>query len=212
MMIQATVIGDVVGSRREASRTTLHARLTRVLERVNVDLAPVTPLRVTVGDEYQGCFASVAAAVAATLRLRLWLAPDVEVRHGIGWGGVEVLEEAPRVEDGPGWWAAREAIETVTRYEADPAMRRLRTAYERAPDSVDGPDPAVVNAALMMRDQLLAGLAPASLSVLDGMLRDMSQRDLAHDLGVSPSAVSQRIRRDGLAVLAEADRRLGGVR
>ncbi|MGZ4476173.1 MAG: SatD family protein [Nocardioides sp.] len=211
-MTQATVIGDVVGSRKEASRATLHARLTTVLERVNAELDPTTPLRVTVGDEYQGCFASVGAAVAATLRLRLWLAPEVEVRHGIGWGAVEVLEESPRVEDGPGWWAARAAIETVSRYEADPSLRRLRTAYERAADVPDGADPAMVNAALMTRDELLAGLAPASLSVLDGMLRDMSQRDLAHDLGVSPSAVSQRIRRDGLAVLAEADRRLGAVR
>ena len=75
--------------------------------------------------------------------------------------------------------------------------------------TIHGP---TLNAALMTRDELLAALAPASLSVLDGMLQDMSQRDLAHDLGVSPSAVSQRIRRDGLAVLAEADRRLGAVR
>jgi len=208
----ATVIGDVIGSRKEASRTALHRRLSTALEQANAELAPTTPLRVTVGDEYQGCFDTVGAAVAAALRIRLWLAPEIEIRHGIGWGEVEVLSEEPRVEDGPGWWAARSAIEAVSGYEADPALRRLRTAYERADASVDGPDPALVNAALMARDELLANLRPASLSVLAGMLRGMSQRDLADDLGVSPSAVSQRIRRDGLAVLVHVDRTLGRPR
>ena len=37
----------------------------------------------------------------------LALLPVVDVRHGIGWGPVSVLGEEPRVEDGPGWWAAR---------------------------------------------------------------------------------------------------------
>src|SRR5687768_7521350 len=112
-MLLAAVIGDVVRSRRSPDRGALHTRLAAVLAEANAALDPVTPLRVTVGDEYQGGFASVTDAVRATLRLRLALAPDIDVRHGIGWGEVTVLQEQPRVEDGPGWWSAREAVRAV---------------------------------------------------------------------------------------------------
>lgn len=212
MVALATLIGDVVGSRRLADRDALHRLLVDALTQVNDELDPLTPLRVTVGDEYQGAFAAVGEAARATLRLRLLLAPEVDVRHGIGWGEVRTLSDAPRVEDGPGWWSAREAIERVARQQREPARVRLRTGYLPADGSIGAPDPAALDAALTARDELLGRLDPVSVSVLAGMLRGMSQRDLAHSLGISPSAVSQRVRRDGLAVLVDVDRSLGRVR
>jgi hypothetical protein len=204
-MAVATLIGDVVASRGAYDRAALHAALTGALERINVDLRPSTPLRVTVGDEYQGCFATLGDALRATLLLRVGLGTDaaaVDVRHGVGWGEVTILSRRPRVEDGPGWWAAREAIEAVAHAQTRAASRSLRTAYR-------GPGPAAVNAALVGRDQLLAGLDARSLSVLDGMLRGMSQQQIAQHLGVTPSAVSQRVRRDGLAAVVTIDELFG---
>ena len=174
-------------------------------------LRPVTPLRIMAGDDYQGCFVTVGAALQATLRLRLALGAEADIRHGIGWGSVSVLSAEPRVEDGPGWWEARSAIEEVEVAQAKPGSRGLRTAYRRAPKTV-GPDPDAVNAALVARDQLLAGAGTESLSVLAGMLAGMSQKAIAAELGISPSAVSQRIRRDGLAALIRVDELLGEVR
>jgi hypothetical protein len=200
----ATLIGDVVASRVAGDRAALHDALTGALDTANRELDPTVALRITVGDEYQGCFASVGDALRAALRLRLMLQPGVDVRHGVGWGEVEVLSEEPRVEDGPGWWAARAAIEEVHAAESRAAFRGLRTAYERA-EGAGGPDPAAVNAALVARDQLLAGVGADSLSVVSGMLRNVSQRQIAADLGVSASAVSQRIRRDGLAAVVRVD-------
>jgi hypothetical protein len=203
----ATLIGDVVASRGTRDRAALHAALTQALTRVNADLRPATPLRITVGDEYQGCFATLGDALRATLRLRVELgAAAVDVRHGLGWGEVTVLSRRPRVEDGPGWWAAREAVDAVARAQARAASRTLRTTYH-------GPEPAAVNAALVGRDELLAGLDARSLSVLDGMLRGMSQQQIAQRLGITPSAVSQRVRRDGLAAVVAIDEllaQLGG--
>ena len=119
----AAVIGDVVGSRDHADRPDLHVRLVgrlaeleellRAEERSGGEPLVVSPPRVTVGDEYQGIFTSVGVALRATRWLRISLLPDVDVRHGVGWGPVQVLEDEPRVEDGPGWWAAREAVESV---------------------------------------------------------------------------------------------------
>lgn len=209
----ATLIGDVVGSRRVARRRVLQDALDAALTRVNDELEPAVPLRITVGDEYQGCFLTVGQALAATLRLRLALAGLADVRHGIGWGDVEVFQTAPRVEDGPGWWAARAAIEDVELRGGRARSRTLRTKYERASEDSarTGPDPAPVNAALVLRDAMLAGLKPESLSVLDGLIRGVPRIDIAHRLGVTPSAVGQRIRGNALASIVAADELLRDV-
>lgn len=208
----ATVIGDVLGSREAADRGALHRALEHAVAAVNTEFHPVEPLRITVGDEYQGAFAGIGDALRAAFRLRLHLHASIEVavRHGIGWGPVHVLSDEPRVEDGPGWWAARAAIDAVHEAESRPTSRTLRTAYECA-EGYAGPDPAAINAALVARDQLLAGLGAESVSVVVGMLEGMSQRHLAEQLGVSPSAVSQRIRRDGLAALVRVDELFAGI-
>ena len=204
----ATVIGDVVGSRHATSRVDLHDRLTRLVASVNADAAPVTPLRITVGDEYQGAFASVGAALAAVRRIQRAAGGDIDLRHGIGWGEVSVLADEPRVEDGPGWWAAREAIEAVAADQQRAGLRHLRTAY-RCASGETGPAVEAVNAALMLRDQAYGALAPRSVSVLHGLMDGRSQRDIAEAEGVSPSAISQRVRHDGIAVILAADELLG---
>ena len=113
---------------------------------------------------------------------------------------VALLDADQPVEDGPGWWAARAAIEQVEASARRAATRHARTAYALA-DGQAGPDPHAVNAALLGVDQLLGGLSDRSWSVLRGLLSGRSQRELADDLGVSASAVSQRVRHDGLGVV-----------
>jgi hypothetical protein len=208
-MTATTLIGDLIGSRSSADRRRLHRRFADVLDRVNTELRPPTPVRMQVGDEYQGVFATLGDALHASLLVRLALLPDADVRHGIGRGPVEVLSEDPRVEDGPGWWAARAAIERVEDAEGRPGERSLRTAYVATSDPAERDEAvaaqeAAVNAALVLRDHLVSGLSPRSVSVLRGLLDGASQRDLAEALGISPSAVSQRVRGDGLGAVIAA--------
>jgi hypothetical protein len=217
----ATLLGDIIGSRGFRDRRDLHVRLVGRLDELNDLLRAeeretggsllVSPLRVTAGDEYQGTFTDLGGALRATGWLRLALLPDVDVRHGLGWGPVEVLDEEPRVEDGPGWWAARAAVVDVEEQATRAGHRRRRTAYHRA-DGYDGPDPDAVNAALLLRDELLGGLSDRSLGVLRGLLAGRTQREIAEKAGVSASAVSQRVRNDGLAALVASERLLGGLR
>ena len=204
-MTATTLIGDLIGSRGSTDRRRLHATFAAVLDRINTELRPPTPVRMQVGDEYQGVFASLGDALHASLTVRLAMLPGADVRHGIGRGSIEVLSEEPRVEDGPGWWAARAAIGRVEDAERRPGERSLRTAYVAAHDAaVPGSEEAAVNAALVLRDHLVGGLSERSLSVLRGLLVGESQRDLAEALGISPSAVSQRVRADGLAAIIAA--------
>jgi DNA-binding transcriptional LysR family regulator len=206
----ATLIGDLIGSRRVADRGALHDRLAGALAEANEGFAPTTPLRITLGDEFQGTFASVGAALQVALRLRLAMLPEFDLRHGIGWGPVRLLEREPRVEDGPGWWVARDALTLVESAEGRPSSRDRRTAYLRV-DDAGGPDPAAVGALLVLIDSALARLSERSLSVLRDLMAGTSQREIAERLGVSPSAVSQRVRGDGLAALVSADEMMGAV-
>lgn len=207
-MTATTLIGDLIGSRAAHDRRALHARFERALDDVNAMFSPPTPMRMQVGDEYQGIFSTLGDALSASLLVRLALLPEGDIRHGIGRGDVEVLGTSPRVEDGPGWWAARAAIERVEQAEARASTRTLRTAYV-ADDSA--PDEALVNASLLLRDELVTGLTERSLSVLRGLLAGTTQRDLAEELGISASAVSQRVRADGLGTILAAHELMGGL-
>jgi hypothetical protein len=207
----ATLIGDLVGSRTAADRQRLHARFAAVLAAANRDLAPVGRLRITVGDEFQGSFADLGAALHAAWRVRWALADQAELRFGLGWGPVRVLDPATLIEDGPGWWVARDAVEAVAAEAARPGRRHLRTAYRRAAD-VGGPESGPVNAALLCRDHLVGSLSPRSRRILARLVAGDSQAEVAEAEGISPSAVSQRVRRDGLAVIEAAQEMLEGTR
>lgn len=200
------VIGDVVASRRHPDRAALHRRLVAVLDDANRRHG--TDLRLTVGDEYQGTAPSLGVACALTLDLRLALLPEADVRHGIGWGPTAVLDADTGIEDGPGWWAARAAIEEVAAAQALPATRAVRTAV-RAAD--EGGAPGLIHAvaaALLGRDALLDGLDARGVSVVRGLLRGMTQQEIAAQEGISASAVSQRVRRHHAALIVAGARAL----
>src|SRR5690606_29785230 len=105
--VLATLLGDLVGSRGARDRAAVHGRVRAALARVNEQLSPVTPLRVTAGDEFQGTFDHLGAAVHAGLVIRLDLAPVTDVRLGLGWGAATVRAAAPGRQGGRGRWAAR---------------------------------------------------------------------------------------------------------
>src|ERR1700755_1298837 len=100
----ATLIGDIVGSRHVADRTAAHRNVSSALRDVADDA--IDPPAFTVGAEFQGSYPPVGQAIDAALPLRLTTAPDIDMRFGIGWGSVTVLDAGTGIQDGPGWWAA----------------------------------------------------------------------------------------------------------
>ncbi len=205
----ATVIGDLIGSRRSADRRAVHRAVTAALDHVAADVPPTTPLAITAGDEFQGTYATLGEAVHTTLLLQLRLLPEVPVRFGIGWGEVTVLDPERNTQDGPGWWAARDAIDEIEGAQQRSGLRLLRTAYHRSSDA--GPAPEPVNAALACRDHLLGLLDDRSLRILGGLMAGETRAALADREGISASAVSQRAARDGLDVVLFASRHLAHV-
>ncbi len=218
---RCVVIGDLVGSRGAPNRRALHRAVDKALVSVNAAVPAVTELRITVGDEFQGAYDTLGAAIEAALRVRLELLPSADVRVGIGRGPVQLLDAERGIEDGPGWWAARAAIEEVEQAAARAATRHLRTAYRPAPElsgasAADGPghgaDADAVNAALLCRDHLVGSLSQRSVRLLRGLMDPhTTQSELAGLEGISASAVSQRVRADGIGAVLAAEDLLRGL-
>jgi hypothetical protein len=203
----ATLIGDVVGSRQLADRAGVHRLLNEALR--DVADSAVDPPAFTVGDEFQGAFMSVGLAIDAALSLRLAVASEIDVRFGLGWGAVTMLDEVAGIQDGPGWWAAREAIEWTASAQRQPGLALVRTSFRAAAGTRTDLD--AINAALICRDHLLGSLDDRSTRIVKALLKNRTKKDIAAAEGISPSAVSQRAGRDGLDLIVLASEYLRSV-
>ncbi len=204
---RATLIGDIVGSRRAADRSELHLVVTSALHRIAA--GAIDPPAFTVGDEFQGGYPTVGAAIDAALSLRLAVAPEIDIRFGIGWGTVTILDADAGIQDGPGWWAARDAIRQTAEVQRQPGFTLVRTTFRASDHGRD--DVAAINAALLCRDHLLGSLDDRSLRIVQGLMNNKTKKQLAAEEGISASAVSQRAGRDGLDLIVLASQYLRGL-
>ena len=205
--VRAALIGDVVGSRRVADRPAVHVALNDALR--DVGAGAIDPPAFTVGDEFQGSYPTVGAAIDAALSIRLAVATHIDVRFGIGWGAVSVLDPERGIQDGPGWWAAREAIEWTAAAQRQPGLAMVRTSFRVGGE--DRTDADAINAALLCRDHLLGSLDERSIRIVKGLLTNQTKKDIAAAEGISASAVSQRAGRDGLDLIVVASQYLREV-
>ena len=142
------------------------------------------PFDRTVGDEVQAVYVDHAAAVLMALDLMRREGWSV----GIGVGAVDdPLPDASRAGAGPAFVLARHAVDRA----------KLRT--RPAPIAVEGADPARAGeceAVLTMLGSVGRRRTEAGWEVVDALRLDpqCSQEDLAHRLGISQQAVSQRLR------------------
>lgn len=206
--LTASVLGDLIGSRTLVDRAAAQRALTSALTAANDRVAAIEPLQPTVGDEFQGRFATVEAALTATLRVQLAMTATAAVRFGVGWGHLLVHdpERAPYGQDGPAWWAARAALDDIEHAaRARGAAAGAATGLRAADDAADPPTAArlaALRAMLACRDALVASSdardARLTLAVLDGA----SVTACARQEGISPSAVSQRLRAGPYALVA----------
>ena len=209
------VLGDIVGSRAHDERASLQAQVLSALRSANAMVPAIQELVPTIGDEFQGLYEDLAAALEATLLVRVNLIGTADVRFGVGAGDL-VLEpgpDSPFGQDGPAWWAARDAIGRA----APSAHRRaapqgLRTVFVdgRSPDDAPGaPEPsleALVNAFLCCRDELVGGMDERDARLLLALMQGDSRSAAAAAEGISTPAVSQRRIRNGSYAIEQARR------
>lgn len=209
------VIADIVASRRLADRTEAQRVFDEQIGRVESEY-PLADraLRPTVGDEQQGVYRTLGAALTSVLLLQLALPDGIEFRFGLGIGSIRRIDSEHReLSDGPGWWAAREAIEAAhTRQQR--AVPTSRTWIVGAPGQTEVMDTVITssNAYLLARDEIVARMSERERRLAYGRFGGLSQRVLAEQEGITQPAVSKALHSsganallDGLTLLKQGD-------
>ena len=141
------LIADIIRSRelpdRRRAQRVIHETLDRAAEGLKLTQRPYA----TVGDELQAVSATLADALALTMRTHLLLPDGLGLRFGIGVGAISEVEGAAGsgaggasgrpIQDGSAWWAAREAIEKAHHLQ-DAGRSFIRTWLRIHPDAVGG--------------------------------------------------------------------------
>ncbi|MCS6582294.1 SatD family protein [Curtobacterium citreum] len=203
------VIVDLVDSRTLEDRSAAQQDVERAFDST-ADITALDPLRATVGDEFQVIYATLTDALLATTAATLALPPTVQIRLGIGRGQVRTIGTGGAggpLQDGPGWWSARDAINETHRRE-DGRTAFLRSWYHDADDR-HGTTERLVNAYFLSRDHVVSRLAPRARRIALGLVQGRTQAQIAADEGITPSAVSQSVQKSGVAALVEGLRVLG---
>ena len=199
----AAVIGDLVGSRLHGDQSALFDSIKKTLEQVNLDIRPVQPLQMTIGDEFQAAYETIADALDACLMIRLRLASTCDVRFGIGWGEITEYDRslAPMAQSGTAWWNAREALDIVSKNVSLQGWPRgLRTWVIGIEPETD----ASCNAFLLCRDELLSAMDDRASYVTLGLILGHRQVDIVKKLGISQPSVSKRKQESGAAAILRA--------
>ncbi|KHK96135.1 hypothetical protein LK09_15930 [Microbacterium mangrovi] len=209
------VTADIIGSRALADRASAQRALEAAVTRVETDLPVVErPLRPTVGDEQQGVYPTLEAALGSLLLLRLALPDGIECRYGVGIGPIGAVASRAaatgEIPEGPGWWAAREAIDHVhgLQKRTVPGARTWVVAHESEPDAVHAAARRA-NAYLLARDQLVSDMTARARRLTYGRCLGRTQRELADSEQITQSAVSQTLAASGSAAVVEGFRLLG---
>jgi hypothetical protein len=208
-LVRVAMIVDLVGSRRHADRAWVHRSLVAALDATNRLVSFDQPMAPTLGDESQGRFMALDDALRASLLLRLLLPEGMDCRAGIGIGTVENLGVGAYgpIQDGPAWWAARDAIVEAKAREVGrtPTLRTWYEITDRPEFPVgDYPSPALVNAFLLTRDEVVSQMSQRSRRLLLGLMQGRSQSEMASAEGITQSAVSQSLRRSGAAAVVSS--------
>lgn len=203
--MSVAVIADIVGSRRLRDREHAQRQLDDAIARVEIDLPLATaPLTPTVGDEQQGLYPSLPAALASVLLLRLSFPEGLCCRFGVGIGDVGTIAGASGdVPEGPGWWAAREAIDTIhdMQRRAAPTARTWIVAATEEDGGMAAADVAVANAYVLARDEIVGAMTERARRLTRGRCLGITQHELAVAEGISQSAVSQTLTAAGASAI-----------
>ncbi|MBS1673414.1 MAG: hypothetical protein JSS74_05550 [Actinobacteria bacterium] len=204
--MDVAVIADIVGSRRLQDRAEAQRAFEAAIAQAEIDLPLADePLRPTAGDELQGRYASLEAALASLLLVQLALPPEHELRFGVGVGDVHEIGRgagSAALQDGPGWWAARNAI-GIVHARQQRAVPTARTWIVGGGEQDESMRTAIdlANAYVLARDELVVRMSPRERRLVYGRALGRTQTELAAAEGISQPAVSQALASAGAAAV-----------
>ncbi|MCC5895548.1 MAG: hypothetical protein JJU16_08830 [Alkalibacterium sp.] len=128
--LSIALIADIIASKKMTQRAQIQEILVSIITKINKRFASdiESNLTITLGDEFQGIIGSIETAFLIIdlisldfqLQTKKQLGEEVTLRWGIGLGRLSTPIKNRKVSigtDGPAYWYAREAIESVHQYD-----------------------------------------------------------------------------------------------
>lgn len=177
---------DMRSSRRIRDRERAQEQFLQVMESLNRESAPSIQARfiVTHGDEAQGMLKrEFSPNVLAVMERAMEGVYPVELRFGIGMGTLSTPLQPDAIGmDGQAWYAASRALDLAR-------SRRKHVMFSGFGEQTDEQLCALANLLLHLRN----GWSPEQRRAIELVDAGMMQSAAAEALGVSESAVSQRL-------------------
>lgn len=199
-MIYFAVIGDIIASRKIKDRNLFQNRLKETLNEINADYQDdlASAFVVTLGDEFQGLLKCADHLLEITDKIKFMLEP-VELRYGIGVGSIDTEIDvcSSTGADGPAYWCARNAINTIHNRNDYKKSKIMIEAWEET-DFME-----LVNESLRLCDYTESKWRKTQkelvkTSVLNfGYDTKVPQKELAILLGITAQTVNSKIQSTG---------------
>lgn len=201
------LIGDIVHSRNVNDRNALQRKFSAACARLNAEaerLGLVSPLTITLGDEFQAVFKTSTRLWECILRLEAAMAP-LEIRFAVGVGTITtaIRNDSAIGMDGPAFYATRAAMDQLRK-----AGGRYHLAGLLA-------DEVFINAVLALLGRNRMKWRASRVLILASLLQGKTVSEISKLTKTSEQAVYRNIR-DGaldtiLALLAGITERINSV-
>ena len=189
------VIGDVVKSRELPDRSRFQQQLRSSIGRVNEEFSSsiASNFVLTIGDEFQGLLKRVDNIPQMLAVIRSGIHP-IEQRVGIGIGSLDTALEPEAIGmDGPCFHRARDAIELAKTYGTS---IEVETGYSNEAFRIYS----------LLYSKIRKQWTARQQQVFDLSMMGLAGKEIAEQLEITPSAVSQHLSAVGANVIFEATR------
>ena len=184
------LIGDLVGSKelgnkdRKKYQSVLSNEISRINEESN---SIVSPLTITLGDEFQAVYKDMAALLADSWSIMAELHP-VRVRFSIGIGDIytPINSEQALGMDGPAFHSARDGMDEIK--ESGSTYSISLGSVENQPETSRSLV-ALVNHSLMFLSSEMENWKKTRFRILTMLNDGVSVKEIAEKIGISESAV-----------------------
>lgn len=197
------IIGDIVDSKKINKREEVQKKLKSLLDKLSdkykEDIA--SKFTITLGDEFQVLLINPGHIIEIIDQIKTEMYP-IEFRFGIGLGDIHtpVNKELAIGSDGPAYHIARSCIngikESDSKYEQIKSDIKIASANTRNEKAMN-----LVNASFAQSYYTEKNWSDKHREIVLLMMeQDISQRELAKELGITQSGVNRRINSSGYLI------------
>lgn len=187
------IIADIQKSKEIKNRKTFQDKLQDILQELNLAYENefASNFTITLGDEFQALFSSPIHILEIIDKLRCSLHP-IKLRFGIGVGNIltSIQKDASIGADGPAYWCAREAINSIYKHK-----KNIEIQFE-----ADVPFSSLVNTSISLCDEIEAHWTTSQMQFVRGLILkygydvSFTQKALADEQACSLQSINKKLK------------------